>query len=103
MQFKTLLSSLFIASASAGWIQLCSSDGHCTDAGSSPANSNNCMGPIRGKPPFKFVAHDFTPVSMSIFTDKGCWNNNVATCDGCKDVKYKGKGPVYGIFHMDVV
>ncbi|KAL1617899.1 hypothetical protein SLS56_010777 [Neofusicoccum ribis] len=94
MQFKTLL---FLAStAAAGYVELSSSDGQRTSTGD--ANSNTCFGPVNGASPFNLRAVDFTPNSISIFTDSGCFNNNVATCSGCTSVTYNGGGPVYGIF-----
>ncbi|KAB8205588.1 hypothetical protein P875_00117452 [Aspergillus parasiticus SU-1] len=97
MQFKSLVLSVFIATASAGYVQICGNGGTCTDTGS--ANSNSCIGPVTGNG-FTFTAHDMEPRnSMSIFADEGCWNYNVATCDDCTSVTYNGKGPVWAIFH----
>ncbi|KAF7588652.1 hypothetical protein BBP40_005434 [Aspergillus hancockii] len=97
MYFKIFITPLFIATASASWVQLCGPGPTCTDTGS--ANKNTCIGPIGGKGSFTFKAHDFTPKSMSIFRDKGCFHTNLKYCDKCKSVTWNGQGPVYGIFH----
>ncbi|KAE8132742.1 hypothetical protein BDV38DRAFT_260376 [Aspergillus pseudotamarii] len=98
MQIKSLVLSIFVATASAGYVQICGSGsgGTCTDTGS--ANKNSCIGPVNGNG-FTFKAYDTKPNSMSIFADEGCWNYNVATCDDCTSVTYNGKGPVWAIFH----
>ncbi|KAE8418569.1 hypothetical protein BDV36DRAFT_294998 [Aspergillus pseudocaelatus] len=97
MQSKSLVLPVFVATASAGYVQLCGPQGSCTDTGS--ANDNSCIGPVNGNGKFTFQAHDMGSVMMSIFTDKGCWDNNVATCDDCTSVSYNGQGPVWAIFH----
>ncbi|KAB8231221.1 hypothetical protein ETB97_004275 [Aspergillus alliaceus] len=96
MQFKSIVLSIFVATASAGYVQLCGPQG-CTDTGD--ANDNTCIGPVQGKGKFTFQAHGATPGTMSIFTDKGCWDHNVATCDDCQTVTWNGQGPVWAIFH----
>ncbi|KAK2850726.1 hypothetical protein FQN49_005381 [Arthroderma sp. PD_2] len=96
MQLNIFAISLFAATVSAGYVQLCGPQG-CTDVGD--ANSNLCFGPIQGKGKFTLIAHDTGPrVSMSIFKDK-CYEKNAAFCEDCNKVEFKGEGPVWGIFH----
>ncbi|KAL1970923.1 hypothetical protein VTN77DRAFT_2757 [Rasamsonia byssochlamydoides] len=97
INFNALL-LLFVSTASAGWVQLCSSDGHCTDTGD--ANSNTCIGPVNGRPPFTFQAHGFKARSMAIFADK-CWSQNVGDCGNCNSVSTHHRGPVWAVFHTE--
>lgn len=85
---------LFIPAVTAGYVQLCSSDGQCADTGD--ANSNTNLGPVGGKPPFTMVAHDVEPTIMSLF-DSTCGEGSTGyleTCDDCTSITTGENGKI---------
>jgi hypothetical protein len=92
MQFKSLVLSVFVATASASWVQLCGPSG-CTDTGG--ANDNTCIGPVRGTGTFTFRSYGSDRGTMSIFTD-ACSEWNAAYCTDCNSVSWTGQGKWFG-------
>ncbi|KAL8734673.1 MAG: hypothetical protein Q9166_001329 [cf. Caloplaca sp. 2 TL-2023] len=45
--------------------------------------SNECMGPVSGKPPYHMEAHDFIPAQMTLYRDAGCWDQYINSCTDC--------------------
>lgn len=73
---------LLIPAVTAGYVQICSSDGQCADTGD--ANKNTNLGPVGGNPPFKMVAYDVEPTIMSLF-DETCGQGSTGYLETCKD------------------